>query len=933
MQQFLSWTETLRWEICCILVMLIYLLLLSSEYSVVETLLCLAVDELTNSPSLFHKQLLNTRRQQPKLSTFHNKPCTGTPCPDPALVFDTLLARGVAIRDNPNQISSLFLHFAALISVDASESYAVIEGNHTSTRTLRLSPLYGKISAEEARVRKYSGGLLKDDKFASVEAMLLPPGVRILLVMFNRFHNYVATGLLAYGTHQCDLRLEKDDALYQMARRITCRLYVNIILNDYLRTLLGIIKSDTTWDLQPKTLDRGLPSILSKLVKPTPDKAHEVANSLIFGNWWKNALSEEDHDHMSRKETNITPRGQALDSDMASTSHDDEMARNLEFAVRNIASTLSANRVPLAFRDSLIDSIAKARGQQVPTLNEYRRSAGLPLHRTFEDINSSPLVQSKLKAVYANPEEVELYPGIVAEQPRPGILCATAVAEKGRWAGSTVTHVVLRETVALIRGDSFYTEDEWSPESVTNWGFHEPASNKNVNYGCVSHKLVLRAFPKHFTADSVFAHFPFLTPEGNCAILAELGADAYYSFEAAHRKWPEPTEPSHILTPGVRVSPGGLRKFPRSAISEPIEVDLVENITAPYFTELFCSRVSLTLLGADSGGISTTSEVWQAMKSIHEPMSNLDPVNSLKLKRKAFIAVEQVRLELIKARKARMDNSWKVGALNKWQDSQDVDHSICPVIRLAAHRLVSVQQILIESVEYFLTDGNTHMVYLQHLSREMTDDHLNCASKVASRVLHYLLEGYRLYLATHGRSFWRKVPSSGNKFSNISSAARNNGIYKNATVLALDRDLKSYGVLGVEEPLLELLGTQSILVLFSELATFVGWDVVDNCRGVPRRTNISKHYLSTGGMEESTNGIDLACQREADWVVVDNAEDMEDDSWIVAGNEESVGDGDVIETWAPDSSGEATVYLVREGGELSNMPESLKVVWNPDSKR
>lgn len=48
-------------------------------------------------------------------------------------------------------------------------------------------------------MRKFSNGLLKDDAFAYPEALLLPPGVRLLIIMFNRFHNYIAAGLLAYG--------------------------------------------------------------------------------------------------------------------------------------------------------------------------------------------------------------------------------------------------------------------------------------------------------------------------------------------------------------------------------------------------------------------------------------------------------------------------------------------------------------------------------------------------------------------------------------------------------------------------------------------------------------------------------------------------------------------------------------------------------------
>lgn len=52
--------------------------------------------------------------------------------PDPALVFDTLLARGVAVRDNPSQISRLFLHFAALVSIDRSKSVRYNSHGHST---------------------------------------------------------------------------------------------------------------------------------------------------------------------------------------------------------------------------------------------------------------------------------------------------------------------------------------------------------------------------------------------------------------------------------------------------------------------------------------------------------------------------------------------------------------------------------------------------------------------------------------------------------------------------------------------------------------------------------------------------------------------------------------------------------------------------------
>lgn len=45
------------------------------------------------------------------------------------------------------------------------------------------------------------------------------------------------------------------------------------------------------------------------------------------------------------------------------------------------------------------------------------------------------------------------------------------------------------------------------------------------------YKLFLRAFPNHFLPDSVYAHFPFVIPSENKAILTTLGIDDKYTFD------------------------------------------------------------------------------------------------------------------------------------------------------------------------------------------------------------------------------------------------------------------------------------------------------------------------------------------------------------------------------------------------------------------
>jgi hypothetical protein len=62
---------------------------------------------------------------------------------------------------------------------------------------LDLAPLYGFNEDMQRKVRdtKYKLGLLKPDTFAEDRLLRQPPGVNIMLVMYNRYHNYVATQL------------------------------------------------------------------------------------------------------------------------------------------------------------------------------------------------------------------------------------------------------------------------------------------------------------------------------------------------------------------------------------------------------------------------------------------------------------------------------------------------------------------------------------------------------------------------------------------------------------------------------------------------------------------------------------------------------------------------------------------------------------------
>lgn len=108
--------------------------------------------------------------------------------------------------------------------------------------------------------------------------------------------------------------------------------------------------------------------------------------------------------------------------------------------------------MPVVLKAIDILGIKQARSWNVATLNEFRKFFGLQPLSTFSDINSDPDVATSLKALYIQPDHVELYPGLVTEEARQ-----VRVVGQGLCPGSTIAKTILSDAVALIRGDRFHT--------------------------------------------------------------------------------------------------------------------------------------------------------------------------------------------------------------------------------------------------------------------------------------------------------------------------------------------------------------------------------------------------------------------------------------------------------------------------------------------
>lgn len=86
-------------------------------------------------------------------------------------------------------------YFATIIIHDIFQTSPTDHNINIANSYLDLSSLYGRNATEIRKMRTFKHGLLKPDCFSSARILGFPPGCGLLLIMFNRFHNYVVTQL------------------------------------------------------------------------------------------------------------------------------------------------------------------------------------------------------------------------------------------------------------------------------------------------------------------------------------------------------------------------------------------------------------------------------------------------------------------------------------------------------------------------------------------------------------------------------------------------------------------------------------------------------------------------------------------------------------------------------------------------------------------
>ena len=491
--------------------------------------------------------------------------------PDAGVVFDSVLARK-KFTPHPNGISSVLFYLASIIIHDCFHtSHSDFAISETSSY-LDLAPLYGSNLEQQMSVRTREDGRLKLDCFADSRILGFPPGVGCLLIMFNRFHNHVVANLAQIDEHQRfssilngrsgfkGIQLEGnefpatpeqryDEALFQTARLVTTGLYVNIILKDYVRTILNLNRVDTLWDLDPRS-DEGKAIFGHKIPEAT---GNQVAAEFNLVYRWHSCVSERDAKWTEQAMDLITngqkdlsfnelvvalarwsarlPRDpldrqfDTLQRQPDGKYSDDDLASTWTSSVEDVAGAFGAGHVPPVLKFVEVLGMIQARSWNLASLNEFRAHFKLKPHESFKSINSDPYIAEQLERLYGHPDNVEMYPGLVVEEARKAMKPGS-----GLCASFTASRAILSDAVSLVRSDRFHTVD-YTPQNLTNWGFNAADTDLDINHGCVLYKLLINGLPNHLSKNSIYAHYPLVIPTENKIILQAMKRDQLYDFD------------------------------------------------------------------------------------------------------------------------------------------------------------------------------------------------------------------------------------------------------------------------------------------------------------------------------------------------------------------------------------------------------------------
>jgi len=343
------------------------------------------------------------------------------------------------------------------------------------THWLDMSQTYGTNARTAAKLRVFKGGLLRFSNIPGSKFEHLPlrpngdecrrSGVRTCKVfqtgdpraednnfltsmhaIWMREHNRIARDL-AHLNPRWD-----DETLFQEAKRITIAEYQHIVYAEYLPVILGE-KVSRLYGLLP--LENGY------FYKYEPGLYAQIANEFSFAMRFCHGMVPLELSMANSNYVKLPPKvtGHFIhNSNLTFTFTDMPIKGSIrEWAYYpspqvnyDINHYLFDGLFPDSRRFSLpAINIQRTRDHGVPGYNYYRELCGLNFANTFEEFfNIPPYVISRIKSVYAHPNDVDLWTGLISEYP-----------VEGGTFGATAACIAAKQFRDLKYGDRFYYEN------------------------------------------------------------------------------------------------------------------------------------------------------------------------------------------------------------------------------------------------------------------------------------------------------------------------------------------------------------------------------------------------------------------------------------------------------------------------------------------
>ncbi|KAF8664843.1 hypothetical protein AX16_000684 [Volvariella volvacea WC 439] len=388
-------------------------------------------------------------------------------------------------------------------TLDASPKSQDSDHNGTSP-FLDLSPLYGPNPRDSPlryqertqqspdgngsnRREKLADGKIDEkqvyDKLPQTDALAHSRVAHAILFLFARNHNSLVDELKKDRTRWKANGMPEDDALFEAARVINCKLFINLVIQDFMKGLTGVPMTEKHFTLNLGAGER-------------KDKFYRYKTS------WALYQSPSLYPVPNEGEGNAnTPRPATQDANNTADETGMAIMNILVRATETLVGRPRAGNAPdiAAIKDEVKRLIKRSRDTGY-TFNEYRRSIGLKPLESFAQWNDSEIGRTAQR-LYGDINKLDLFVGLQGEA------SVDRENKDGFGFGFTQTYALLVDLITTIRADPIHKE----AIAINVEDFCK--SKADAKQGSVLTDLILTHLEDWYTYNNIYAHYPFSLPK------------------------------------------------------------------------------------------------------------------------------------------------------------------------------------------------------------------------------------------------------------------------------------------------------------------------------------------------------------------------------------------------------------------------------------